>query len=80
VCDRLLTESLLLALLGGVAGAVPGAAVTVTYTVSQDWPAVAPLVARPERSAPHSPTGPTPGPYSATGAAQLPPTDALRSV
>jgi putative ABC transport system permease protein len=39
------SESLLLAALGGAAGVVLGAAVTIGYAASQDWQAVVPPVA-----------------------------------
>src|ERR671915_2560108 len=45
IAAQFLTESLLLAVLGGVAGAALGAGVTAAYALSQGWPVVVPAVA-----------------------------------
>jgi putative ABC transport system permease protein len=77
---QFLTESLLLALLGGVAGAALGAAVTTGYALSQDWPAVVPPVALLGALGAAVAIGAIAGLYPATRAARLAPTEALRSV
>jgi putative ABC transport system permease protein len=77
---QFLTESLLLALLGGVAGAALGAAVTTGYALSQDWPAVVPPVALLGALGAAAAIGAIAGLYPATRAARLAPTEALRSV
>ena len=45
ISAQFLTESLLLAVLGGVAGVALGAAVTAAYAFSRGWPAVVPPLA-----------------------------------
>jgi putative ABC transport system permease protein len=80
ISAQFLTESLLLALLGGVAGAALGAAVTTGYALSQDWPAVVPPVALVGALGAALAIGAVAGLYPATRAARLAPTDALRSV
>jgi putative ABC transport system permease protein len=80
ISAQFLTESLLLALLGGVAGAVLGAAVTTGYALSQDWPAVVPPVALAGALGAAVAIGAVAGLYPATRAARLAPTEALRSV
>jgi putative ABC transport system permease protein len=77
---QFLTESLLLALLGGVAGTALGAAVTTGYALSQDWPAVVPPVALLGALGAAVAIGAIAGLYPATRAARLAPTEALRSV
>jgi putative ABC transport system permease protein len=80
ISAQFLTESLLLALLGGVAGAALGAAVTTGYALSQDWPAVVPPIALAGALAAALAIGTIAGLYPATRAARLAPTEALRSV
>ncbi len=80
ISAQFLTESLLLALLGGVAGAALGAAVTAGYAMSQDWPAVVPAIALAGALGAAVAIGAIAGLYPATRAARLAPTDALGSV
>jgi putative ABC transport system permease protein len=77
---QFLSESLLLAALGGAAGVVLGAAVTIGYAASQDWQAVAPPVAIVGGVVAATAIGAVAGLYPALRAARLSPTDALRSV
>jgi len=80
ISAQFLTESLLLALLGGVAGAALGAAVTGAYALSRGWPAVVPPPALGGALAAALAIGAAAGLYPALRAARLPPTEALRSV
>jgi putative ABC transport system permease protein len=80
ISAQFLTESLLLAMLGGVAGAALGAAVTATYAFSRGWPAVVPPLALGGALAAALAIGAVAGLYPAMRAARLPPTEALRSV
>jgi putative ABC transport system permease protein len=80
IAAQFLTESLLLASLGGVAGAALGAAATGLYAFSRGWPAVVPPLALGGALAAALGIGAVAGLYPALRAARLPPTEALRSV
>ena len=80
IASQFLTESLLLAVLGGVAGTAGGAAVTAAYAISQGWPTVVPPLALGGALAAALAIGAVAGLYPALRAARLPPTEALRSV
>ncbi len=77
---QFLSESLLLAALGGVAGVALGAAVTAGYAASQSWHAVVPPAALIGGLAAATAIGAVAGLYPALRAARLSPTEALRSV
>jgi putative ABC transport system permease protein len=77
---QFLAESLLLALLGGVAGVVLGAAVTGAYAASRSWSVVVPALAMAGGLAAALAIGAVAGLYPALRAARMAPTDALRTV
>jgi putative ABC transport system permease protein len=77
---QFLSESLLLAATGGLAGVALGAAVTAGYATSQGWQAVVPPVALAGGVIAATAIGAVAGLYPALRAARLSPTDALRSV
>jgi putative ABC transport system permease protein len=77
---QFLSESLLLAALGGLAGVALGAAVTAGYAASQSWHAVVPPVALIGGLAAATAIGAIAGLYPALRAARLSPTEALRTV
>jgi putative ABC transport system permease protein len=76
---QFLSESLLLSALGGLAGAMLGAAVTAGYAASQGWTLVIPPVALGGGVGCALAIGVVAGIYPASRAARLSPTDALRA-
>lgn len=74
---QFLAESLLLSALGGIGGAILGAAVTTGYASYQDWPTVVPLWAVLGGIAATLGIGSLAGLYPAIRASRLSPTEAL---
>jgi putative ABC transport system permease protein len=77
---QFLAESLLLALAGGLAGVVLGAAVTAAYAAGRGWSVVVPTPAMAAAPLAAVAIGAVAGLYPALRAARLAPTDALRTV
>ena len=77
---QFITESLLLALLGGIAGVIIGSLATVGYAVSDNLPAQVPAIAIFGGIAAAMVTGVIAGLYPAVRAARLSPTQALKTV
>jgi putative ABC transport system permease protein len=80
ISAQFLTESLILAGIGGLAGVVAGAVVTAAYAESRDWDAVVPAYGLAGGVGAALAIGALAGLYPAMRAARLSPTDALRSV
>ncbi|HSR26915.1 MAG TPA: ABC transporter permease, partial [Actinomycetes bacterium] len=80
VGGQFLAESLLLALAGGLAGVVLGAAVTAVYALGRGWSVVVPALALAGGLLAALAIGAVAGLYPALRAARLAPTDALRTV
>ena len=77
---QFLTESLLLASIGGAAGAALGAVVTAVYSTARDQPTVVPLIAVVGGMAAAVLIGAVAGLCPSMRASRLPPTEALRTV
>jgi putative ABC transport system permease protein len=77
---QFLAESLLLALLGGAAGVVLGAAVTAAWAAGRSWTVVVPGPAMAGGLAAALAIGAVAGLYPAMRAARMAPTEALRTV
>jgi putative ABC transport system permease protein len=77
---QFLTESLILAGIGGLVGVVAGAVVTAGYAESRDWDAVVPAYGLVGGVGAALAIGALAGLYPAMRAARLSPTDALRAV
>lgn len=76
---QFVTESLLLAGLGGVAGVSLGAVITAGYATSQEWQVVVPAVALAGGAGAAVAVGAIAGLLPALRAARMPPTEALRT-
>jgi putative ABC transport system permease protein len=79
ISTQFLTESALLAALGGVAGLALGAGATWVYSIAQNEPMVVPLYALIAAPAAGLAIGAIAGLYPAAKAARLSPTEALRA-
>jgi putative ABC transport system permease protein len=78
--DQFLVESLLLSLLGGVAGVAIGVGVTVAFAVAQGWPVAIPVWAVAGGLGATVVIGGVSGLYPAARAARIPPTSALAAM
>jgi putative ABC transport system permease protein len=79
IASQFLTESALLAALGGIAGLALGAGATEVYAIAQNEPFVVPLYALVAAPGAGLVIGMLAGLYPATKAARLSPTEALRT-
>lgn len=80
ILGQFLTESVLLCLFGGIAGAVVGVLGTGGYAVSRNWPAVVPFGAVAGGVGAALVVGVLAGAHPAVRASRLPPTEALATV
>jgi putative ABC transport system permease protein len=76
---QFLTESLMLAGIGGISGVLLGSAVTAAYATTQGWKVVIPALATVGGFVAALAIGALAGIYPAMRAANLPPTEALRT-
>jgi putative ABC transport system permease protein len=79
VAEQFLAEAVLLAVLGGLAGTVIGAAATAIYALTQHWPVSIPALALYGGVGAALVIGAIAGLYPAMRAARLSPTEALRT-
>jgi putative ABC transport system permease protein len=79
IATQFLTESLILATLGGIAGVTIGAAITVGMAATHGWTTLIPPEALYGGLLVSVAAGAIAGLYPAVRAAHLPPTDALRT-
>ena len=79
IANQFLTESLLLAAIGGVAGIILGMIVTGVYATARDWAIIVPGYAIAGGMASSILIGGVAGLYPAVRAANMSPTDALRT-
>ena len=80
ILGQFLAESVLLCLLGGIAGAVVGVLATGGYAVSRDWPSVVPFTSVAGGVGAALVVGVLAGVHPAVRASRLPPTEALATV
>ncbi len=80
VAEQFLAEAVLLAVLGGLAGTITGAAATVIYAASQHWSVQIPAVALYGGPGAALAIGAIAGLYPSMRAARLSPTEALRTM
>ena len=80
IAEQFLTEAVLLAVLGGLAGTAIGAAATASYALTQHWQVQIPALALYGGIGAALTIGAIAGLYPATRAARLSPTEALRTV
>ena len=79
IATQFLTESLLLAVLGGIAGIIVGMLVTTIYAVYREWAVVIPFYAISGGMMSSILIGGIAGFYPAIRAATMSPTEALRT-
>ncbi len=79
IASQFLTESLLLSVLGGITGVAAGMSVTATYAISQDWSIVIPVYVVVGGILCSILIGGIAGFYPAMRAANMSPTEALRT-